>query len=630
MGLLCISSWASAQETGGEGSRVKLTEVPQNFERWQDSKGYSWQLTRQGALLSGGVPYFQGAMKLIVEGQEFNATGGARLDGGEAGEDGARVVLSGAAGAVQVSRDVWLDSARGGVRYLDVFENPDAQPLLIEVKFSTAYQNPWQDLHAGDGRVLGAGSAAGLRGRDSAVLVKFSQAEGRHDTLLLVADENFADKPELTLAENHRELSLAYDLEIPGGGKVALVHWILQRGMQSAHEAEAELRPFHLRRRLVEPLVAEGVGKQVVNFSIRAADAAPDPKNLARLIKLNEVLVAYDIQRSADDVLWIGPTNQLAGKVDLATEVKVTTRFGERAAKLSEFAAIQGGGGFGRVPRLYLRDGRVWAGSVSLVAGGLSLVSPDGVTMDELKIADIELLLLRQGGDDGVPPIIEGDGGKVVSFIALRSGDVLAVAANSAARLEMLSPWGADSLGLDDIITLSYVNANAPKFRLRRSDGSRLTVFVSAVSGPLLEAASASAVDIVGLWRSGSEAMIAAAAEGLEELWLEVEDVGDVERLNLPMAILEGNNLLHADLESKELHLVSGNSVTRLVPAEIEAMRRSEETENEADPYFEIELRGGDRLTGRLRERVVALRSAGRVWQVPVQHLQAYQGERAE
>jgi hypothetical protein len=250
--------------------------------------------------------------------------------------------------------------------------------------------------------------------------------------------------------------------------------------------------------------------------------------------------------------------------------------------------------------------------------------------MDQLDIADIELLLLRQGGDDGVPAVLEGGSAADVCFVALRSGDVLAVPADAATQLEILSPWGADSVGLDEIFALSYVNANAPKFRMRRSDGSRLTVFVSAVSGPLFDGVSAGAADIVGLWREGSESMFAAAAEGLEELWLEMEDVGDVQRLNLPMAILQGNNLLHADLESKQLHLVSGNSVTRLVPAEIESIRRSEETENEADPHFEIELRGGDRLTGRLRERVVALRSASRVWQIPVQHLSAYQGERAE
>ena len=630
LGCLAVAEPAIAQGLGGDGSRVKLTEVPQNFERWQDSKGYSWQLTRQGAMLSGGVPYFQGAMKLIVDGKEFTASSGMRLDGGEADEDGARVVLSGAAGGLQVSRDVWLDSARGGIRYLDVVENPDAQPMQVEVKFSTAYQNPWQDLHAGDGRVLGTGSSAGLRGRDSAVLIKFSQAEGRHDTLLLVADETFAEKPQLALSENHRELSLTYDLEIPGGGKVALVHWIMQRGMQAAREAEAELRPFYLRRRLVEPAVADGLTKQVVNFSIRATDAAPDPKNLARLVKLNEVLATYGIQRSADDVLWIGPTNQLAGNVDPALELKVATRFGEKVARLSEFAAIQGGGGFGRVPRLYLRDGRVWAGAVTLSGGGLSLVSPDGVTMSELKVADIELLLLRQGGDDGLPPLLDGEGGDEVSFVALRSGDVLSLATSEGTQLEVLSPWGSDSVAVDEIVALNYVNANAPKFRLRRSDGSQLTVFVSGGSGALFDNGSAGAADIIGLWRAGSEPMLAAVAEGLEELWLEVEDVGDVEGMNLPVALLQGNNLLRADLESKELHLVSGNSVTRLVPAEIESLRRSEDTVNEADPHFEIELRGGDRLTGRLRERIVALRSASRVWQVPVQHFNAYQGERVE
>jgi len=636
----------TTEEAGASGKasspRSEVTDLKQNFERWQDGKGYSWQLTRQGALLSGGVPYFQAAMQLKLGSNKFEAQRAFRLDGGEVGDGGARIELRSSVGQVSVTRDVWFDSDRSGVRYLDVFENPDDQPFHVDVTYTTSYQNPWQDLHAEDGRVLGAGKENGLDGRDYGMVVKFSQAEGRHDTLLLIADEDREQKPEIGFSENHRELTLSYPLEIPAGGKVALVHWVLQRGMTSAREADQMLRPFYLRRRLIEPAVPTELAKSVENFSIRAGDAAPDAKNLAALVTLNQLLDAFEIQRTTDDVLWISASNQLAGEVSDEAKVEVMTRYGKRAATMAEVAAIQGGAGFGRTPRVFLRDGRVWAGAVT--TEGLRLQSPDGVAMNNLNVAELELLLLHLGVDDGLPPVTVDGGDKPPVFVALRSGDVMAVAVDQQNRIEMLSPWGTDSASFGDIESLSYANFNAPRYRLHNRDGSRLTVFLAGGKGPFFEAkpgdpATAepsdgaatttpvpAVADIVGLWHYGS----ATGGSGLEEFWLEVEDVAPVDDLNLPMCLLQGNNLLHADLETEALHLVSGTSVTRLVPAEIIAVRRSDETDNEADPIFEVELRGGDRLVGRLREKAIALRSSTRLWNVPVQHFNSYLGERAE
>lgn len=639
-----------------DAARTEIADLEQNFERWQDGKGYSWQLTRQGNLLSGGVPYFQAAMALKLGANKFEAQRAFRLHAGEADADGSRIELRGAIGQISVTRDVWFDLERSGVRYLDVFENPDEQAFQIELSYTTSYQNPWQDLHAQDGRVLGAGKEHGLERRDYGMVVKFSQAEGRHDTLLLVADEDREQKPEISFSENHRELTLSYQLDIPAGGRVALVHWILQRGMTSAREAEQVLRPFYLRRRLIDPAVPMELVERVENFSIRAEDAAPEAKNLAALVTLNQLLEDFEIQRTTDDVLWISANNQLAGEVSEAATLRVATQYGEQAATLAEVAAIQGGGGFGRTPRVFLRDGRVWAGAVT--ADGLGLQSPDGVAMNNLNVAEFELLLLHLGADDGVPPETPGAVDVPPVFVELRSGDVMAVAADANNRIDLLSPWGTDSASFAEIESLRYANFNAPRYRLRNRDGSRLTVFLAGGKGPFFDpkpvaqpkvqtaqpaadaadaadaaakkAAAAAPVptvaDIVGLWHAGG----AATGNGLEEFWLEVEDVAPVDALNLPMCLLQGNNLLHAELETEQLHLVSGTSVTRLVPAEIIAVRRSDETDNEADPIFEVELRGGDRLVGRLREKAIAVRSSTRLWDVPVQHFNSYLGERAE
>ena len=41
-------------------------------------------------------------------------------------------------------------------------------------------------------------------------------------------------------------------------------------------------------------------------------------------------------------------------------------------------------------------------------------------------------------------------------------------------------------------------------------------------------------------------------------------------------------------------------------------------------PVFEVELQSGDVLTGTLRERMLTIESAGKEWQVPVQHFVGY------
>jgi len=609
--------------------RVKLDAIPQSFELWQDTAGFLWQLNRQGALGSGDTSYFQGVLALFVKGAAFAAGEGWRLDGGEADETGARVVLSQTMGDLKVTRDVWFDRGRSGVRVLDTFENTGARLATFRIDLKSAYQNPWQDLHGTEGRILGARPGSELGPRDFGVVVKFSASEGRHDTLFVTSGERDAQRPMVSFSSNLRELTFSYDLDIKPGKRAALVHWVAQRNLQAPGDAAAVLRPFYERRRLMAPRVAPETVAAVRNFDAPSfPEEGATPFDLEALVSLNAVLEPLGLDRRGDDVLWISTDNQLAGTVNPKAVLRVKTARGERETGIARVAAIRGGGGLGRAPRVFLRDGTVWAGEV--VATGLTMKIAEGWEVEELRPEELNLLLLRVGADDGRPP--KGTG----LFVELRGGDVLAVSAEAGSHgaLTILTPWGEDRVPLAAVRGLHYATgAAAPRFRLSRDDGSLLKVFLGPADigfrelGAVDDAAPAtvSPVSIAGAWRPGPGRGGRRGGDLADE-WFDLEDAEAWAGAGLPdpVVLLSGNNLLRGALAPDFLNLLSDAAVTPIDPAEIVAMRRSPDSGNDAAPVFEIEMTGGEVLTGRLRERMFFIESGGKRWRVPASHFIAY------
>ena len=73
---------------------------------------------------------------------------------------------------------------------------------------------------------------------------------------------------------------------------------------------------------------------------------------------------------------------------------------------------------------------------------------------------------------------------------------------------------------------------------------------------------------------------------------------------------------------------MTGATVTTVKLADVVRMERSEDADDLA-PIYEIELVGGDKLTGLLQERSLDLNSGGKLWRVPVQHFLAMRSEEA-
>ncbi len=600
---------------------VVLDPVPKQFELWRDAKGFSWQLTETGSLQSGPLSYFQSAMTLSVKGKPFKPKKGGRLDGGEVDpRKGARIVLTGGDGGIETVRDIWFDRQRGGVRYIDSFSNEQGkEDLRLTVQLKTMFRASWQDLHGGSGRILGGRGATSLSPRDQAVLVKYSRTDAHPDTVFLVAGEGDVILPRITFSSNHRELTFTYELEIAPGRKAALLHWVVQRNLATPSEMDEALHPFYLRRRLLNPEVSRELAEVTANFPVEALpEHTVEPYSLESLVALEQAILPFGAERLWEDVLWITGENQLAGAVNGEAKVKVGTVFGEREVGISEVAAIQGGGGMGRTPRVFLRNGQVLAGEVA--AEELTMTSRDGWDMD-LKIADLMFLLTRLGEGDGKAP----EGSEV--FVALRSGDVLALADGGGTALEVLTPWGADRVPVSAVASLRYTSGTVPKYRLQRKDGSWMSVFLSGgdldlkpVRGQAVKVAPG---EVSAIWRPEQGAGIIAGRNGNDD-WLDFEDLGDSEALPVPCCLLEGSNLLHGSISMEAMHLVSEGTVTPVDPGEVVRIERLDGSEAEGVPVFDVELSGGNRLRGRLRERSLTLKTSSRNWDIPVQHFIGY------
>ena len=133
--------------------------------------------------------------------------------------------------------------------------------------------------------------------------------------------------------------------------------------------------------------------------------------------------------------------------------------------------------------------------------------------------------------------------------------------------------------------------------------------------------------DISGIWRSGKQSL-ASEERADSEGWLDFEDVGERKILPVPCCLLVGSNLLHGEISMEALHLVSGGAVTKINPREIVSMERLDESD--VMPIFNVELSGGNRLKGRLRERSLTVNTPARDWDIPVQHFLGYLSKEAE
>lgn len=607
-----------AREGGADSGsgEERLGELPDEFFQWQDDLGFFWRAEGNGALTSGEARYLQSGLNLLVDGAPFAPTTGARRAPDESsGPVG--LTLRETRQTLAIERDLRFDRERAAVRVFDSVTNAGEEARTVEVKLRTTYPFGWQGLHGADGELVPNDPTLRLDEDETGLLVHFSPAEGRHDTLVLLGGRG-GRQPGLSGSSNRRELTLTYELEIPAGETRALLHWILQRNLSEPAATGDAFSSLIQRGRLIRPLVEPAALKKVANFSAESLPSGAEaPAQLRSLIALNRVIDAIGMHRRDEDLHWVSSVNQIAGKVSASGPLTVSSsRSGERSVALADVAALRGGAGIGRPPLVYLRDGRVLAGRVE--APGLEIATgPDGET-DALDPETLNLLLLHVEPGDGAPP----DGTR--HFLELADGGVHALAANAETRLRFAAAGGSREVPLAGLVEVGYFSRPTPGFRVVEEDGSRYGAFLHG--GTLaLDLAGGGSVEIAAhsvrrLWPAGASALTVGPVEGV---WLDFSEVPEDSRPEAGV-LLAGNDVLAGTLEDARLTLTEAGADIRVPTTRIASIRRSLEAAPDGGPSFEVELHDGERLEGTIASPYLSVARGSGAITVPVARLFAY------
>lgn len=599
-----------------EAAAPALGPLPERFFQVQDKSGFFWQALDNGALISGETQYLQSGFNLIVDGEPFAPAMGAAREPG-AGER-IDVRLEEKRSLLTIHRDLWFDTERSGVRILDTFTNTGTTERIINVVLRTTYPFAWQSLHGSGGRVLGSEPGRDLRPSDQSLGVHFSPSEGRHDTFFLIGSEKGGQLPEIKTSANLRELVMHYSLAIPPGSTRALVHWVLQRNLADLGEDAAMVAPFIQRGQWLDAGVAVAQAGEIVNLTPAALlSEAKTGSNLRSLVGLNEWSDLNGFYRRAEDILARGPSSQVGGTLVRKGELVVdAAHLGEVPFTVEQLAAVAGGGGEGREPRWFLRDGRVYVGP--LRKGELRWIA--GGTAEEaaelLDPAEIGWLLAATAQNDGTPPA------KATHFVQLVDDSVLALEVDAATPLEWGMPWGRLSLPVAEIVEAVREEGELPLWRLRSKQGDCHGVLPVTASWPgtglggkALELPSSL---ITRIWTTGATPLLARKAESD---WVEFAEVpaGLAPAQGL---LARGNHLIAGVLASGDVSVRDGSSVFAIDSTRIESLLRLIEPGKEG--LFLVTLGGGEKIEVALMDTYLSLRTSRGVLELPTEQVLAY------
>ncbi len=607
-GLMLAATSSAQQDEAWE----PIARIPNRFDPIKDDLGFFWQLTGAGSFYTMGANVFQSANQLSVNGANFAATAAFRLNE-------TRYAFEREWPELKVRRDVWIDTKRSAVRHLELITNRRENGVLrLPVEIRTDFSHVWRDIYSNTGKVF----ATRLGERDAGMLLKFNPVDGASDFFYVFGDASGQVRPNIRGANSNRQAVLQFNLTIPAGQTVALLYWSGQRTVTDLAAAPELFEPFY-RRGPVKPLLPENLAEDaVVNFEIAAprapAEAAFDAEALVGLQRLLERMGA---ERSGEDVLWMSAENQLGGAVQPTQPASFETRFGRIQLDWTELAALRGGGGRNRLHEAFTRDGELFVGTATIP--GVRMGGEDGWQMT-LDADSLDALLLRVNAQDG--KLADG----IWGFAELKSGEILALRENPDAALKFATPWGSIPVRLGEVRQLRPVLTPSPRQRLELADSSRLTGFLVSgqavnVENPRLGQIQLNPGQLRAIWAKSATRPDSS----------EPTDPGDFDLQWLagatgPTIWLEGANRLPGKLTGTALHLISGSTVTSVEPGDIAWIRRTEDGVLDRVPLFEMELRNGETMTGRLRETAVRIQARGRAWEAPSLHFLGYQAPKIE
>lgn len=198
-----------------------------------DGGRFEWDVLGDGSIDEGSLVAFDIAARLAING--VNLPTSAR---GVLVQDGRETAFGPtAAGGVQVVREAYVPEDAQFARFVDTFRNPGAVDRAIEVRFTidmAGFSNEVQDDSSGDG-VFGPDD-------DWAIIFDFDEAFGDEGPAVaaIFSDADAAVQPTIA-RQNFSIFEWTFNLNVPAGGEVRLMHVLAQHGLLDLQGAQANL-----------------------------------------------------------------------------------------------------------------------------------------------------------------------------------------------------------------------------------------------------------------------------------------------------------------------------------------------------------------------------------------------------
>jgi hypothetical protein len=577
----------------------KLDSVPARFSRVTDRLGCRWGLNADGDIgLSNSadqqIEAFEFGVALRVNNKEFKSTV-AEVD-----ELRHAFRLRGPVDGVTVARHIWIDSERGGARYVEGLTNSSSEEKKLRVAIETQFDERIETLVDASGRAM----TPGLKNRESAAGVIQEGESGRAGVIYLLADARSELRPGSELVNEGKRLVFVWDVTLAANETVSILHWVLQRPGLTADQVKPALQNFFRNGRLLRPQLDETLARTLANFPGASWDDDHSASAEAMLAGLKKLCERLSIERGDEDIYWMGANSILAGQVQ-GDPLIIESRFGKQTLPLAEIAAVQGAAGRGRLPRVFLRDGTVLTGALTLPEWKVS--GTKGWTITLTPEALDAVVMKRSPADGVVAP--------APAFLAvLNSGEVLPLQLGAGEKLALTSPWGAVEAAMNEIVAFHHLKQPTPVCRLWLTDGSKLTVFPGhrdfTAQSPRFGALTLNIGDLAAIWQPSKE---------VPDFTTEPEEIQDLETIEGSFCLLKGSNLVAGQLANDSLTFISGATETVVKPADVRLLKRIDGG-NDLAPLFHLELVSGGQFDGVLRIASLKIKTSAGLWDVPVAH----------
>ncbi|QIF02063.1 hypothetical protein [Roseimicrobium sp. ORNL1] len=592
---LLIPSFTSAQQ----GIQVLQGGfIPASPQMKRDKAGNDWYVEQNGQISrnSSGNSILSGAMMLMIGNDQFycNQAMGS--------PDGKDLMLQGSQpmmGAIQVTRHIRFLEKEGGLRYLEVFTNPTARDISMNVELRQNFSSQVKSILTDRAR-----ESTGILEKTETGVAVVPGSAGTNAWLFTYCSPQSLVKPRISAQNQRYQMSAFFNITVPAGKSTAFMHTVTQSRLSvrpDASDLEKAFKPFALVRHLRD--LPKGTAPILVNLRGGGGGAL----DLASWFP-EELL---GIKREAVDVLAMGEGTRLRGRATCA-RLSLTHRNGKAEIPWAQVAAIAGARHEGG-QRVYLADGQILRGT--LEAEELKFILGSGLQMD-MKIAALDRLVLAQQGAPTQWP------SGVAALLETWNGERWALRDAGATTFKLSTAWGQREVKLADLVGISSPSEEGATPLAAFRDGSRLRVWTGSQDSVEFTSTLLGKQTILGTQLRAlvvATAPTSTSSSSGEETF--DEDAGPM----VPFADLPADQRLVAPVADAVLHAVTTGGVVPIDPAGIKEMRNVTEdiaqTGADDSPWFQIELWGGGSVLGQLRESSVRFRAPDGEWTVPTQEI---------